>query len=105
MHALHEFDDDGSGASERKYRSEPVPPEGTKVAGLYQVVAGSFFDVMVGCCKFKLSVGSGIEYMVSNRSTNQNCPFRRSDRPTRQQSDRVAILDLIDPRFRGDHRD
>jgi len=49
MHALHEFDDDGSGASERKYRSEPVPPEGTKVAGLYQVVAGSFFDVMVGC--------------------------------------------------------
>ena len=28
---------------------------------------------MVGRCKFKLSVGSGIE----SRSTNQNCPFRK----------------------------
>mmetsp|Transcript_35535 Transcript_35535/g.87394 ORF Transcript_35535/g.87394 Transcript_35535/m.87394 type:complete len:365 (-) Transcript_35535:112-1206(-) len=47
MHALEEFDDDGSGASERKYRSEPVPSVGTKRDGLYQVVAGSFFDVLV----------------------------------------------------------
>jgi hypothetical protein len=47
MHALAEFDDDGSGAAERKYRSEPVPSTGTKQGGLLQVVAGSFYDVMV----------------------------------------------------------
>lgn len=47
MHALAEFDDDGSGAAERKYRSEPVPPTGTKRDGVLQVVAGSFYDVMV----------------------------------------------------------
>ena len=47
MHALAEFDDDGSGAAERKYRSEPVPPEGAKRDGLLQVVAGSFYDALV----------------------------------------------------------
>ena len=48
MHALSEFDDDGSGASERKYRSEPVPVVGTEDNdGLLKVVAGSFFDVVV----------------------------------------------------------
>ena len=48
MHALAEFDDDGSGAAERKYRSEPVPPPGTlHPDGLLHVVAGSFYDVLV----------------------------------------------------------
>ena len=48
MHALSEFDDDGSGAAERKYRSEPVPAPGTLDAdGLLKVVAGSFYDVAV----------------------------------------------------------
>ena len=48
MHVLSEFDDDGSGASERKYRSEPVPPAGTVNGdGLLTVVAGSFHDVCV----------------------------------------------------------
>ena len=48
MHALSEFDDDGSGAAERKYRSEPVPAPGTLDAdGLVKVVAGSFYDVAV----------------------------------------------------------
>ena len=41
-------DDDGSGAAERKYRSEPVPAPGTLDAdGLVKVVAGSFYDVAV----------------------------------------------------------
>jgi len=38
----------------------------------------------------KLSVGSGIE-VVPSTATNQNCPFRTSNRPTRRKSDRVAI--------------
>ena len=37
----------------------------------------------------KLSVGFGI----GSRSTNQNRPFRKSHPPTRQKSDRVAILE------------
>lgn len=47
MHALSEFDDDGSGASERKYRSEPIPELGAKREGLYHLVAGAFYDAVV----------------------------------------------------------
>ena len=47
MHALSEFDDDGSGASERKYRSEPIPELGAKRDGLYHLVAGAFYDAVV----------------------------------------------------------
>ena len=47
MHALAEFDDDGSGAADRRYRSEPVPPPGTRRDGLLQVVAGAFYDAVV----------------------------------------------------------
>ena len=42
---------------------------------------------------------------IESRSTNQNCPFRNSHRPARRQSDRFAIVELLDPRFRGDQKD
>jgi len=32
-------------------------------------------------------------YGTDSCSTNQNCPFRESHRPTRRRSDRVAILE------------
>ena len=54
------------------------------------------------------SVGSGIEDMVSNANPvrpNQNCPFLELHPPTRRKSDRVAIHELIDPRFGGYQRD
>jgi hypothetical protein len=31
-------------------------------------------------------------YGIESRSTNQNCPFRNTNRPTRRKSDRVATL-------------
>ena len=53
----------------------------------------------------KLSVVWYRIYGIESRSTNQNCPLRESHRPTRRQSDRVVILEQIDPRFRGSQRD
>lgn len=47
MHHLEEFADDGSGASERKYRSEQEPPKGHRTEGLYTVVAANFHQAMV----------------------------------------------------------
>lgn len=47
MHALAEFDDDGSGAAERRYRSEPAPEPGETRDGLAPVTAGTFFDAVV----------------------------------------------------------
>jgi hypothetical protein len=42
---------------------------------------------------------------IESRSTIQHCPFRKSNRPTHRQCDRVAILGSVDPRIRGDQRD
>jgi len=44
-------------------------------------------------------------YSIETHSTNMKCPFLKSHRPTRRRSDLVAILEYIDPRFRGDEGD
>ena len=37
-------------------------------------------------------IDSRFRSCIESRSTNQNCPFQKSHRPTRRKSDRVAIL-------------
>jgi len=45
---LSDFADDGSGASERRYRSEPQPAPGARVDGLLTLVAASFDSAVRG---------------------------------------------------------
>jgi hypothetical protein len=47
MHDLAEFEDDGSGKLERRYRSEPIPLKGSKREGIYHAVAGNFFEIFI----------------------------------------------------------
>ena len=53
---LSDFADDGSGGSDRTYRSAPVPAPGTRRDGILTAVAGSFHDLVAGdqqvrlCC-------------------------------------------------------
>ena len=47
MHDLAEFEDDGSGKAERKYRSEPIPARGKTREGIYLAVAGNFYEFFV----------------------------------------------------------
>ena len=45
---LSDFADDGSGAQDRTYRSEPVPAPGTRRDGILKAVAGNFHELVAG---------------------------------------------------------
>ena len=98
MHALSEFDDDGSGASERKYRSEPIPELGAKREGLYHLVAGAFYDAVVKDDTVDVLVytafpnADGGDFLVDPSRIGRRAGALRRE-PDRAGAFRVAMID------------